>query len=1209
MTPDPLLESFEQTVIEPFAVQRSSMLDYESYMGLSSDERLGDEANVVDQRFTTALLSWLGWSQGDFDYNAPESGGGKRTQRPDFRVKSMGVTAFVVEDKASGLSFDAGMLDQMRRYAEGSTGYALWCNARELRLERFWPGGTNETLAVCSVVGLFGSSPVLDRSNEEAALLQIHSILGKQRFTDFPGLMDQVSYNGPRISLEGETALREFISGSRSILDEVRRGAVVQIRAALNSRPEFEDETDKLRVELEEANRQLLQHSWSEVMAPRAREATDTARTRLGTLSADTVKEPLREASGVNAQVVTRWAEQVMRLDSLWRLTDQQHRRQQTIATAYELWTRQQPDQATNVTPETFAEQVAYVLFVRLILVRLLEDRGIIPNRLAVNGGFEAWRDLIETRFAPPNAQTITDIYGAEFLTMVFRVVGSYYRHFFQQPIFDWYQPDDIALVKLLAHLNRYDFGAITHDVLGFTYENYVDRRGRGKKGHFLTRSGVVTYMLDQAGYENRNIIGRSFLDHACGSGSFLIHATRRYRQALAEGMAATEGCTSDEFLYGGDDERRLRFARKLIDDVTHCLVGIDIDPFACYLAELNLLIQVLDEVSLVWENDRYAPIERFLVFNSDGLSMPTGVLNSSRTEQTLDIGDEDPLDEAWSVKARQEPWNTGFDYVVANPPYVTPKRQPVLDQVRNTPFFREVLAQDLNLYLLFFRLAEHYLSDTGVAVLIVPLTVLGDDSAENTRRLLNGDRLRLTGITRFYSGTVLFPGVDQMVSVIRFEAGNVDRPAPEVELRGGLNEGQAASDVVRVSGSEVVAPPKPEFSPRLPDPWTNPWLHVADSEGFTLWQHVCERAGANVHHLLDVSLSPRQGDVNTNAVKPLRRESPGANRIPAYTGKSAHPLAPLREPEVWLEVPDQPRSTGHEAVLASLINMTDAECGIVLQEAVNLHVGRRLRATWFERDGDSPKAFQHTLWRFTATAGKERHAKATLGFLSSSLASYLFGLWATNFHVQSNVLRRLPCPPLDTFPEEELASATDTALSHRAEIADAISNDRGKFTARGEVKLSPTALLESSAVPTLSLADAELRGLITRLPSSSQRVARLLDGYLYAQDPDYFAEVELLIAEYSSEQWDRAKTKVDLPEPGYISAFVAFRDKQTQQVEQAAVDFAAARKDIDRIVADWYELPDDLKSLVNKELPFSYRNARAMDEDEDSEDLANIDY
>ena len=1201
MAPDRLLDDFREQVVESFTVPHgggAAPLDYAGYLSLHGNERSGDEANVVDSRFTPSVLAWLGWTPGDYDYNAPEAGRGKHIQKPDFRVKSIGVTAFVVEDKSSALDYEAGMLDQMRRYAEGSTAYALWTNARELRLERFSPGGNNETLAICSIEGLFGPMQVLDRKSEETALLQIHSVLGKQRFADFPGLLDQACADDPRISLEGDTALREFIEGSRNVLEDVRRGAVVQIRAALDAIAAGERDRVELLEELDEANEQMISRGrWSEKRVGRAQDVADTVRSGLGGLSADSLRDETEELSKANASVIGAWVERVMRADTAWRLNAQQQRRPRSISTAYELWVRQQPDQATNITPETFAEQVAYVLFVRLILVRLLEDKGIIPERLAVDGGFEAWRDLVESRFSPPGAGALSEIYGAEFLAMVFRVVGAYYRHFFQQPIFDWYQPDDIALVKLLAHLNRYDFSRISNDVLGFTYENYIERRGRQKKGQFLTRSGVVDYMLEQADYGGREVIGRRFMDHACGSGSFLIHAVRRYRDALAEGMAATEGGEAEDYLSGEDGEGRLAFARKLVDDVTHLIVGLDIDPFACYLAELNLLVQIIEEVSLVWENDRYAPIERFLVFNSDSLAMPTGILDSSFLSPTMDVGEEDLLDEAWNVKALEESWHGGFDYVIANPPYVTPKRQPVLDQVRYTPFFQEALSQDLNLYLLFFRLAEHYLSDSGVGVLISPLTLLGDDSAEKTRHLLTTQRLRVTGITRFYSGTVLFPGVDQMVMVVRFTAGDPGRPAPEVELRGGLTEDQAASRALTVPGPDVVSPSLPEFEPALPDPWTNPWMHVADEDAQEIWRHVAGVAGGNVHHLLEASLSARQGDVNTTAVRSLLCESPGSRRMPAYSAKAAQPLAPLPEPDEWVEVPASPRETGAEAVLESIANLPGTEHGIILQEMVNVHVERRLRATWFERDSENPMAFLHTLWRFVAVEGKERHAKAVLGFLSSGLASYLFGLWSTNNHVQSNVLRRLPCPFLDTFPEEELAAATDRALGFRAAVEEAISGGLGTFEPPAGVRMNHRALLTESGVPTISLADAELRGIITRLPSRSGRVSRLLDGYLESEDPSYLEEVAPILEEVGSEQWDRVKESLLLPEPAQLRAFVEQRDNMIRQAEESAKNFEGTRAEIDEIVAEWYQLPDHLRQADARGVPFSYGNARSAAE------------
>ena len=75
---DRLVDEFRRTVVEPFEVYRAGAarpLGYSEYLSLPDEDRHGDEANVVDNRFTQALLSWLGWTQGDYDYNAPEASG------------------------------------------------------------------------------------------------------------------------------------------------------------------------------------------------------------------------------------------------------------------------------------------------------------------------------------------------------------------------------------------------------------------------------------------------------------------------------------------------------------------------------------------------------------------------------------------------------------------------------------------------------------------------------------------------------------------------------------------------------------------------------------------------------------------------------------------------------------------------------------------------------------------------------------------------------------------------------------------------------------------------------------------------------------------------------------------------------------------------------------------------------------------------------
>ena len=85
-----------------------------------------------------------------------------------------------------------------------------------------------------------------------------------------------------------------------------------------------------------------------------------------------------------------------------------------------------------------------------------------------------------------------------------------------------------------------------------------------------------------------------------------------------------------------------------------------------------------------------------------------------------------------------------------------------------------------------------------------------------------------------------------------------------------------------------------------------------------------------------------------------------------------------------------------------------------------------------------------------------------------------------------------------------------------------------------------------------------------------------------------YLTEVTPLFHAVGGQQWHRIKNSVLLPEPANLAVYVEDREERTQQAEDATSDFAEARAEIDRIVADWYELPDVLRPIIDQELPFS---------------------
>jgi hypothetical protein len=129
-----LTESFVAQVINGFNVPvAGSIFGYIAYLGLPETLRSNDEADVVDIRFSERALEWLGFhkDQGHYTYNRT-SQSLKDPLRPDFAVHGSVGTAFIWEDKNTTETFDESHVDQLKRYVVGTSGYAIWCNARHM---------------------------------------------------------------------------------------------------------------------------------------------------------------------------------------------------------------------------------------------------------------------------------------------------------------------------------------------------------------------------------------------------------------------------------------------------------------------------------------------------------------------------------------------------------------------------------------------------------------------------------------------------------------------------------------------------------------------------------------------------------------------------------------------------------------------------------------------------------------------------------------------------------------------------------------------------------------------------------------------------------------------------------------------------------------------------------------------------------------------
>ena len=276
----------------------------------------------------------------------------------------------------------------------------------------------------------------------------------------------------------------------------------------------------------------------------------------------------------------------------------------------YNIW-KQTED---NPNKEKFCLETTYTFFNELILLWVCKDKGLLR--------FETVSNYQEFENLKKEAQKI-------------------YSHIFENNIFDWYYPDDFILQKITDSFNKYDFSEIDRDVLGKLYEQFISPEERKKLGQFYTPEVVIDYILDQVGYTaEQDIIGKKIIDISCGSGGFITRATSRLITNL---------------------KNKKSKPKKIIESITNNIYGLDINPFACYLAETNILLQFLDLVAEVKKRDKNYSTPKINIFQTNTIETP------NLLSKDLSIVKE--------IKNKTGKFRQGFDFVVGNPPYLEAKK------------------------------------------------------------------------------------------------------------------------------------------------------------------------------------------------------------------------------------------------------------------------------------------------------------------------------------------------------------------------------------------------------------------------------------------------------------------------------------------------------------------------------------------------------
>jgi len=180
---------------------------------------------------------------------------------------------------------------------------------------------------------------------------------------------------------------------------------------------------------------------------------------------------------------------------------------------------------------------------------------------------------------------------GAEFRNVVTGQAFMNLPDLAQEDFFCWVLAPGLeagaleVLRGLAQYLAAYDLSKIDQDLLKALYEDLVDRETKHDLGEVYTPDWLAELTLLEAGFGP----GKSLLDPACGSGTFLFTAIRLLRQ---QGLAG----------------------RDLVASALENIAGVDVHPLAVTIAKVNYVLALGPDLPA------YAESIRLPVYMADSL-------------------------------------------------------------------------------------------------------------------------------------------------------------------------------------------------------------------------------------------------------------------------------------------------------------------------------------------------------------------------------------------------------------------------------------------------------------------------------------------------------------------------------------------------------------------------------------------------------------
>ncbi len=346
---------------------------------------------------------------------------------------------------------------------------------------------------------------------------------------------------------------------------------------------------------------------------------------------------------------------------------------------------------------------------------------------------------------------------------------------------------------------------AVASYSIGNLYTSLMPSGMRSRQGAYYTPPALCETLLDMATEAGVDWSSATVLDPACGGGAFLSPVARRMAKSLR------------------DEES----AKEVVESVQRRLRGLELDPFAAWLA------QVFVEATL------------------DDVCHAAGM----RLGPMVQVCDS----------LEQEPQSPGFDLVVGNPPYGRVVLSPELRKK-----FRRSLYGHANLYGVFADLALRFVRQGGTIAYVTPTSFLSGEYFKALRGLL-GEEAPPLNVSFVVQRKGVFAGVLQETLLATYKRGS-RLQSGQVNLISPRRDGSVASKTVGTFNLPI-KPHRPWLMPRT------------ESQGA-----IVDRVDEMSDRLADYGYKVSTGPLVWNRHKPRLRDQPGKGRFPLIWAESVRP-------------------------------------------------------------------------------------------------------------------------------------------------------------------------------------------------------------------------------------------------------------------------------------------------------------------------------